>query len=77
MWYLMLFKFFILFTNSAKGFAYRKPLKVYSQKEFLNYWKYFSIILSFFSYSLGEIAWSSKLLTFNIKSINPIESIEW
>ena len=36
-----------------------------------SYWKYFSIILSLFSYLLGE----NKLLPFSMKSINPIQSI--
>ena len=39
------------------------------------YWKYFNIILSFYLYSLGEnkTVYSNKLLTFNKKSINPIQ----
>ena len=39
-----------------------------------SYWKYFGIILSFFSYLLREnkSVESNNLLPFNIKSINPI-----
>ena len=39
-----------------------------------SYGKYFSILLSFFSYSLGEKKLqSNKLLAFNIKPINQIQ----
>ena len=43
----------------------------------LSYWKYFSTILSFFSYSLGKnkLLWSNKLLPLNIKFINPIKKV--
>ena len=39
------------------------------------YRKYFNIILSFFSYSLVEnnLLYSNKLLSFNMKSINPVQ----
>ena len=58
------FKFSILTTNKVKQFFH-----------LFNYWKYFSIILSFFSQSLGEnkFVYSNKLSPFNIKSINPIQ----
>ena len=44
-------------------------------KLFRFYRKYFNIILSFFLCSLGEnkFAYSNKLLSFNMKSINPIQ----
>ena len=42
------------------------------------YQKYFSVILSFFSYSLGvnKLVYFNKLLGFNIKSINPVSKYQ-
>ena len=65
-WYFRIFKFCILATNNAIQFFHRT---------LFIYWTFFSIILSFFSYLLGENKFieSNKLLALNIKSINPIQ----
>ena len=64
-----------LATPSTINLSYPNLAKIYAQKEFFNYWKCFSIILSFLSYSLGEnkFVYFSKLLSSTIKSINPIQ----
>ena len=64
-WYFRVFKFSIFTTTNTIQYLNR----------FRVYWKCFSIILSLFSYSLGEnkLIYSNKLLLFNIKSINPVK----
>ena len=66
-WYYKVFKIFMFTTNNTIDLDYFKLFEIY--------WKYFNIILSFFSYFLGqnELVSSNKLLPFNIKSINPVQ----
>ena len=66
-WYHKVFKIFMFTTNNTIDLVYFKLFEIY--------WKYFNIILSFFSYFLGqsELVSSNKFLPFNIKSINPVQ----
>ena len=61
------FKISIFIANIKIGFHYFYLFRYY--------WKYFIIILSFFSYSLGEdkCAYFSKRLPFNMDTINLLQ----
>ena len=61
------FKFSIFIANNAIDF--------YHFSLFRFYWKYFNIVLSFLSYSVGEnkLEYSKEILPFNMKLINPIQ----
>ena len=65
-WYFRVLNFFFISLNNTRDFFHFNL--------FRNYLKHFSIILSFFSYSLGEnkLVYSNKLLPFNIKSVNKL-----
>ena len=66
-----IFRFFIFTTNNTIDFFQLNLFRIY--------WRYASIILSFFSYSLGEnkLVYSNILLPFNIKSIHPIQKFPY
>ena len=66
-WYFRVFRFSIFIANITIDFHYLSVFRFY--------WEYFNIYLSFFLYWLGEnkFVFSNKLLSFNIKSINPTQ----
>ena len=67
MWFFRVLRFFIYFAKITIHFYHFNLFRFHG--------KYFNIIVSFFLYSLGKniFSYSSQLLLFGMKSINPVQ----